>query len=115
MSDQVTVKVLLKVEGWFSATPYEPGDMLHPALTFTTGFPACGQVETVAGIVRDQLNMPEPQADWSVNYRRQRHNRTLAVGDVVVGVPRHRPPSTPHNSAAGYVLQRSGKASRQNC
>jgi hypothetical protein len=60
--------------------------MLHPALTFTTGFPTCGHVETLLPIVRDQLNMPEPQADSYVDYRRQRHNRSLAVGDVV-GVP----------------------------
>lgn len=74
MSDQVTIKVLLKVEGWFTATPYKPGDMLHEALTFTTGFPACGHVEM---LLRD------PRI-WGAKEYRNGRSRNLAVGDVVI-------------------------------
>lgn len=82
MSEQVTVKVLLKVEGWFTATPYEPDDALYEVLTFTTDFP--GHVKMLLRRVFEQLNMPEPEADWAKEYRRHRHHRSLSVGDVVV-------------------------------
>jgi hypothetical protein len=83
MSDNVTVKVLLKVEGWFTATPYEPGDMLHEAISFTTGYPACGHIDRLLRIILEQLNIDEPHADWAKEYRNGR-SRSLSVGDVVI-------------------------------
>lgn len=81
MSERVTVRVWLKVEGWFAVNPYEAGDVVYEVLRFETEF--CGH-ELLLRTVVEQLNISEPQADWAIQYRRQRHNRSLSVGDVVV-------------------------------
>ena len=83
LGHKVTVKVLLKPEGFGACTPYKPGDMLRKALVFTTGFPARAHVETLLRSVFEQLNNDDPQADWAKEYRSE-HNRSLSVGDVVI-------------------------------
>jgi len=77
----VTVKVLLNLQSRF--LPYTEGDRLFHALEFVSPLPNCGHMEMLLMIVFEQLNIPEPTADWAIEYRAKR-NRSLSVGDVVV-------------------------------
>jgi hypothetical protein len=79
MSDKVTVKVLLNQ----TRAPYANTDRLYPAIVFDTGFPASGGIDRLLHIIRCQLDIGEPQADWAIKYHAE-GNRSLSVGDVIV-------------------------------
>lgn len=81
MSEKVTIKVLLSLEGDFFH-PYISGKLLQAA-KFELSPPACGQIKRILDIIYEQLNIDEPRADWAIAYRANRH-RSLSVGDVVV-------------------------------
>jgi hypothetical protein len=79
---EVQVKVLLNMSSFLM--PYRADDQLLQALSFTTGFPACGHVEMLLRIVFEQLNIPRPRAEWAIQYRMVDQHRSMSVGDVIV-------------------------------
>lgn len=87
MTNKVTVKVLLSLEGDFiHPYPYQSGKLLRKLLQvakFEIPLPACGDINRLLEIIFHQLNIDEPQVDWAVAYRAN-HHRSLSVGDVVV-------------------------------
>jgi len=61
---------------------YTEGDSLVEVFRFNAGTPACGNMLRLLAIIFEQLNIPNPTADWAQEY--QRHNRALNTGDVVI-------------------------------